>query len=66
MAFMDLWPVILALYNKKYRQLAFHQTLYWMGIFDSVNLESPTEPLSPELQAQLRKTMTDAGVELVR
>jgi dihydrodipicolinate synthase/N-acetylneuraminate lyase len=66
MAFRDLWPVILALYNKKYRGLAFPQTFYWMGIFDSVNLESPTKPLSPELQAQLRKTMVDAGIRLVR
>jgi dihydrodipicolinate synthase/N-acetylneuraminate lyase len=66
--FRKLWPVMMALYNQKYGgwQRPFKETLHWMGIFDSVNFCSPVKPLTEEQKASLRKTMLDAGVELVR
>lgn len=65
-AFMNLWPVMMALYNPAYHGRGFKEALYMMGIFDSINFCNPREPLTAEEKASLRKTLLDAGIELVR
>jgi 4-hydroxy-tetrahydrodipicolinate synthase len=66
-AFRELWPVMMALYNPANGVIpAFKEILYAMGIFDNVNVLTPRMKLSSEQKANLRKAVSEAGIELVR
>lgn len=65
-AFRKLWPIMMTLYNPEYRGRAFKETLYMMGVFDTINFCDIRKPLLKEEKANLRENLLNAGVKLIR